>query len=488
MKLDCAVVKDMYVLYNEGELSKAVKSAVEEHLKECPECGRVYECGEGFQDILGEAEKLLPSKKTDEKVMLSLKVKRLKIAVMFVLAVFMITSFQSYYSSRKHLLSDISSAEHALWQIKLGMENVNTEAYAHYSAADTLHFINDRSNIINRNLNFLEKRALNGSAQLFIHPRLVNLMDMLNIRYTSGSWSQTDEEVLVRLNENTLNAVKLLAIEKVALINLQSNRLLLFTHKANVRELSEIYADINLLTLTYYNYNRLPEEMTLAGEEDLKEKLTSLFGTGEVKLHPQREYTKTSGIVDFELKTEDEQRYHGTLDAYTGDIISVFTLTAEYKGELLPREAVEENLTTFLKTLHQDNFNYNIEYSGINHNFTSNVDHQLYTYTVTPVFNGFRVDYPMQIRMNARTGRLYSLDTHKGTVPAFDAVDTDILIPQAEALIGLKLPQSIPIPVYRETVLIKSFLSGKIQPIHVYSQNHIKYYINAVTGKREYHQ
>lgn len=487
MKLDCSVVKDMYVLYNEGELSKEVKAAVEEHLKECPECGRVYECGEGFQDVLAEAEKLLPSKKTDEKIMLALKVKRLKIMVLFVLSVFMITSFQSYYSSRKHLLSDISSAEHALWQIKLGMENVNTEAYAHYSAADTLQFINDRSSIIKRNLNFLEKRALNGSAQLFINPRLVNLLDMLNKRYTSDSWSQTDEEVLQRLNENTLNAVKLLAIEKVALNNLQSNRLLLFTHKMNVRELSEIYADINILTLTYYNYNKLPEEMTLAGEEDLKDKLTSLFGTGEVKLHPQREYTKTSGIVDFELKTEDEQRYHGTLDAYTGDIISVFTLTAEYKGELLPREAVEEKLAGFLENLHKQDFEYDIEYSGINHNFTSNVDHQLYTYTVTPIFNGFRVDYPMQIRMNARTGRLYSLDTHRGPVPASDVTDINILLPQQEALKGLELPRGTPAPFYKETVLIKSYLSGDIQPVHVYSHNHSMYYINAVTGKREYH-
>ncbi len=486
MKLDCSVVKDMYVLYNEGELSKEVKAAVEEHLKECPECGRVYECGEGFQDVLAEAEKLLPSKKTDEKIMLALKVKRLKITVLFVLSVFMITSFQSYYSSRKHLLSDISSAEHALWQIKLGMENVNTEAYAHYS--DTLQFINDRSSIIKRNLNFLEKRALNGSTQLFINPRLVNLLDMLNKRYTSDSWSQTDEEVLQRLNENTLNAVKLLAIEKVALNNLQSNRLLLFTQKTNVRELSEIYADINILTLTYYNYNKLPEEMTLAGEEELKDKLTSLFGTGEVKLHPQREYTKTSGIVDFELKTEDEQRYHGTLDAYTGDIISVFTLTAEYKGELLPREAVEENLAGFLKKLHKQDFEYDIEYSGINHNFTSNVDHQLYTYTVTPIFNGFRVDYPMQIRMNARTGRLYSLDTHRGPVPASDVTDINILLPQQEALKGLELPRGTPAPFYKETVLIKSYLSGDIQPVHVYSHNHSMYYINAVTGKREYHQ
>ena len=280
------------------------------------------------------------------------------------------------------------------------------------------------------------------------------------------------------------NAVKLLTFERLTLNNIDRNRLLLFTHQVKMDELAELFADINLLGLTYYRYNKLPQEMALLSEEELKNKLTFLMGAGEIEALTQKEYAKISGIADFNLVTADEKRYNVRLDAYTGDIISIGMLRAEQQGEELPRNLVEKNLNTFLEKLHEEEFMYKIEYLGINHNFSSNVDIKLYTYTVIPFYDGIRVDYPLEIRVDARSGALYSLDTPRGPVPT-DKIETNIVVQKEEALKGIELPENTPAPAYEQTILIKSYLSGKIQPVHVYSHAGSKYYINAVTGKRE---
>ena len=48
MKLECPVIKDLYVLYSENELSEEVRGAVEEHLGGCKECKNIYETGVNF--------------------------------------------------------------------------------------------------------------------------------------------------------------------------------------------------------------------------------------------------------------------------------------------------------------------------------------------------------------------------------------------------------------------------------------------------------
>ena len=490
MKLKCAVVEDIYVLYKEGELSEEVKTAVEKHVKECPQCSRVYKYGEGFKNILGESEKLEPSRTTDEKIMFNLKVKRLKIAVLFVLSLFLITSLQSYYNSRQHLRSDLSSAEHAMWQLKLGIDNVKSEVFELYSVGDTLYFLTDRGNIITRNLNIREKKALNENPLLFIHPGMNNLLDMLNTRYLSESWSHKDEEVLIQLLEYVENAVLILTAERESFNNLDRNKLQIFTHSVNVDKLVEIFNNINLLIQTYYNYNMLPDEIALASEEELKDRLNSLFGDSEVTFLTQSQHSKTLGIVDFELKTEDDVRYYGRLDAYTGDILSFRMVNAKTEGELLSRETVENVMDDFLNNLHRNRFQYEIEYLGINHNFTSNVNIKLYTYTVIPVLNGLKVDYPIDITMDARTGRVHSFETHRGPVPDFNITDVnfDTLITKEQAVKEIEFPETVPIPKFQETILIQSLHSGNIEPVHVYINiNRNYYYINAITGKREYH-
>ena len=43
MKIDCDIIKDLLPLYVEGLVSEKSKAAVEEHLQECEQCGKIYQ-------------------------------------------------------------------------------------------------------------------------------------------------------------------------------------------------------------------------------------------------------------------------------------------------------------------------------------------------------------------------------------------------------------------------------------------------------------
>ena len=484
MKLDCAVVKDLYVLYKEGELSNEVKNALETHLQECPDCCHVYETDTGFQDILHNAEVKEPSKKTDEKIMLTLKIRRLQIAVFFILAIFLITSTQGYYNKRTHLQSDLSHVEQSLWSMRLTIDNVKSEYYNGSPTGMLLETINDRNNIITRNLSTSEKRALrNNNCELFIHTRLQTLLETLNQRYLAETWSERDEEVLTQLSDYFLKAVELLTDERLRFNDLNSNKLLYIRHRINIAELADIYQDINLLALTYTNYDKLPQEITPLSEEELKTRLTSLFPETTVTTIRGLEKVSTWGEVTFDLK-KDGTFYYGQLDAYTGDLISV-TSSASTSGELLPLDAAESHLTEFLTRLYGQDFTYQTEYLGINYNFTSNIDIKLYTWRVFPTFGDYRYNNSIVIRLDARTGDLYSFDTERGTVRKTEPdPNTTILINPKEALSQIQLPEGTPTDLsYKETVIIHSQLTGKLQPAHLYTSNISQIYINAVVGK-----
>jgi hypothetical protein len=484
MKLDCAVVKDLYVLYKEGELSEEVKNALEEHLRECPDCCHVYETDTGFQDILHNAEVKEPSKKTDEKIMLTLKIRRLQIAVFFILAIFLITSTQGYYNKRTHLQSDLSHVEQSLWSMRLTIDNVKSEYYNSSPPGMLLETINDRNNIITRNLSSSEKRAIrNNNGELFIHTRLQALLETLNQRYLAETWSERDEEVLTQLSDYFLKAVELLTEERLTLNDRNSNKLLYIRHRINIAELADIYQNINLLALTYTNYDKLPQEITPLSEEELKTRLTSLFPETTITSIRGLEKVSTWGEVTFDLK-KDGTFYYGQLDAFTGDLIAVHT-SASTSGELLPLSSAETHLSEFLTRLNGKDFTYQTEYLGINYNFTSNTDIKLYTWRVYPTFQGYRFKNTMFLRFDARTGELYMFDTERGPIRKIEwDPNTTFLIDFVEALPKVQLPEGTPTDLsYKETVIIHSRLTGKFQPAHLYTSGDWQFYINAINGK-----
>lgn len=490
MKLECSVVQDLYVLYQEDELSSGVKEAVANHLEGCEKCSRIYEAEEGFANPLTDADELKPSQKLDEKMLLRLKVKRLKTAVTFVAVILIIMIAQGYYHSRIHLISDLSFTEIVLVQLNFELESIKSGHLQPLSISQLVQTLNERNQVVYRNLNSLEKRSLgNNSGSLTLGHGLTNLLSMLNQRYKSGSWGAQDEEVLKRIMALNEKAISITTQGRLGLNKIYDHRFMALRYQVDASDLAEVYREINRLSLTYFRYNKLPESLALVPEEDLRQKLAFILGSDEVKLLTDPKTASILGIVNFDAKIETGW-YHGQLDPYTGSIISVDLGPAATEGELLPRDVVEDNLLKFLEAEHGGLFEYDIKYQGTNYRFKSNRDLQLHTFLVYPVLEGFRLDFPLMFRFDARTGYLYSVYLEKGPVPKIkkEGLELSIHIDKDEALLVSDLPVGVPLSdlVYQETMLVKSLFTGGVLPVHVYSYDSSLYYISTLTGQMEF--
>jgi len=81
MKYNCELVQDLYVIYEEGDISENTKKDIEDHLKECDTCRNTYESEDGFEGNLLDTVKETPSNQVDEGLFLKLKIKRFKIGI-----------------------------------------------------------------------------------------------------------------------------------------------------------------------------------------------------------------------------------------------------------------------------------------------------------------------------------------------------------------------------------------------------------------------
>lgn len=483
MKLDCALVNDLYVLYQENELSPAVKDALEAHLKDCPDCCRLYETGSGF--TLPEAAELEPPKKLDEKIMLRLKIRKLQAAVLVILLIFAVTSVQSYANTRSHLFVDLNHLEQPLWQLHGLAGNVKQENFQAWELGYLVEQINDKNSTIRRSLNMFEQRTLPGSGmELFLNPHILTLLDRLHARSMAETWTERDEVVLNRLSELFRAAVELLTAERLALFETPPSTVKELLHQVDILSLAQIYEEINLLYLTYYKYNQLPEEASLLPEEELKGILSDLFpAAGPFELRG-RELAAVWGEIIFESRDEDNP-YYGKIDPYTGDLFAFRQRGAELRGPLLDREEVEAKVAEALTRIHPG-YTIEFEFLGRNHNFDSNVDIQLYTWQVYFALDGIRLDNSITVYADARTGLIDMYNTERGPVRKPDpSYSTEILFDKDSALATIELGEGETSPIFEGTVLIRSALTGHLQPAHKFRSNYNVYFINTILGKAD---
>lgn len=110
MCLNCNVVKDLYVLYEENELSEEVKRDVEAHLESCDTCRQIYETGKGF-DIEIQSIKEEVSEDLEKSLFYKLKLKRMKIAmgfgILFIIILLLFNSYKNYMFTRRLVLDDL---------------------------------------------------------------------------------------------------------------------------------------------------------------------------------------------------------------------------------------------------------------------------------------------------------------------------------------------------------------------------------------------
>ena len=279
LKIDCEVVQDLYVLYKEGDISEKTKSGIEEHLKECDNCRIIYESEEGFDKTLLDAAMETPSNKVDEKLLLKLKLKRLKIGVSIGLiailliasSVGFITYFINYHNNylyeRKILERDIMYADGKIMELTFNINYVKEDKLetslqeifinenridGHYKSekdivengkrqgteefnylkensmnVNTLESVIDDLNItgglmFTNDINEREEKVFyslhqNSNFPIDIGLDLADMVKYMQKKYESGKWDSKDEEAFTTLKKylNNYNIILLNEDKKI---------------------------------------------------------------------------------------------------------------------------------------------------------------------------------------------------------------------------------------------------------------------------------
>ncbi|MDP4089256.1 MAG: zf-HC2 domain-containing protein [Bacillota bacterium] len=491
MKLECAVVRDLYIPYLENELSPEVREAVEQHLGGCENCRHMYDSGLNFNDILKKDPDEQPSKKLDEKLMLRLKVSRLRVALIFIAAIFIITLYSNYSQSRYNLLYDVSQAEQTVRQMSFTVDDIKNDMAPIASLSRDIEGLNNQqNNAIGRDLNLVEKSQLKKVTNgLFMNFQVERLYYILKIRHMNGTFTNRDEKAATLFKKYIDDISRSMSDVRLFLNKLHdSGKLQALITPIDIKSIAEEYNKLNQLALLYTQYDKFPEELSPMSEEAVKARLKSIFkfDKPEIVLYPNlKESIALNGDCTFNIK-QGSISYNGQIDAYTGSVKS-FTngLTAE-KGELLPLDGVKDNLLKFLERMYGKEQSFDIEYAGINYNFSSNTDIKLYSFKVYPQIKGLRVDSGLWIYFDARTGNLFSMTRNSGSdfiVPDYP-VDTSIKVSNEEALKNLNINDKEKYS-YSETLIVKSKLSGKYVPVYLYKKDTNSVYVNTITGKQE---
>lgn len=515
MNLECDIVRDLYILHKEDDLSRKVKEAVDGHLSECKVCNAYYTEQNEYSKIIDLDKELLePSNKLDEKLMLKLKLRKLRILLIFLLSVILIYSYFNYINQRNNLISELKYIEQSTEIIESYMDREKFEEKNRLIVIkDEMYDIYENNIRITKYLNFFEKQKINNSeTSLDINAYFYLLNEQMNQKYFSGELTNDDKLAMLKLRKYFIDYNQLLASEIIKLeqINYNSNLKAKF-NTLNIKEMSDITNQINQLSLTYYKYNKFPNEIEKKSEETMKEILLNTFNLSNAEV--TLDYHNIEGTYTFKV-INNNKHILGSIDAYTGQIINFIDTSVSVEGNnvITEKDAIDK-LEKSLKTIFGDDVEYSITSLGLNYdfernmdvsydyNFNTNEDVKLYTYNVALIKDGNKVNSEYIMRVNARTGDLavmylglsYYSKLFGKTIP-FNTSDSLIPIEEGYSLFVNEETQQ-PNYKYDDTLYIRSRISGNYELMHIYKldttaphkqDDPYERYLNAHTGKEDY--
>lgn len=493
MKLECEVVEDLYILYQEDDLNPRVKKAVNEHIEQCKKCHSIYKNGTGFSDYLAEIESEEPSEKLDNKIKMRLKLRRLKITVVFLATVMIMYTYFQYMDDRKSLAYESSNTEQIINEMRWLIDGAKGQEIRFFRMSEMVSNYNDNMARIIRHLNVVERKEYSQHPyQLTLSFNLTQFLERMNIRYHSDSWDEKDEEVYQTMNQYFEEYMMSLTDERLKLNHLDDT----FNLKAkfdsyDVEEIMDLVQKIDQLSYTYYHFRKFPNEVKLLTKEEAKEHLAKIFNVEsdnvEILYGLSEEVVKSYGNYTYQI-TASGFSAHGTMDAYSGEIIGFNSHGGLTEGEILPEDQSEAALLDMLVRIFGDEVEFDITKHGLNYRYTSNVDHQFYTYELKPIKNGILVKDVMY--------RVF-IDSRSAKVVSFSALNISPYIP----LQKVTMPQGEPIAVEKgkealetegkstfvNTIFIPSLVTGKYELVHLYKteEGPIRY-VNTETGKEDF--
>ncbi|MGM0834727.1 MAG: zf-HC2 domain-containing protein [Bacillota bacterium] len=481
MKLEHEVVRDLYPLYMENELSPAVKQAVDAHLIECEACRNTYQTGEGFFDYIKELDNSEVPNTVDDKVWLKIRLTRYKWISALLAAVILTLLVTGYKSGREKLILEFEnyyrSQELLPVMFNIVKEQDHSDLEYVHRAVNQL-FVD--SIAIEEHLNFIEKHQLNNTEYyLSINTSNFNsMLEILQFRFDQGMWSVTDEEAYKAIHQyfDELNQMSTKQYQK-------------FKHgyssyfvALDVEEFDQFYKNINILSDSYTRFHKLPGELQPMGEKELAKQVAYIFGVPEGKVELKKESPLNGNPYTYQFNIEG--KFDGLIDGLNGQVLEVHSYPTGLDDPTLSRKETEEKVKNHVKKIYGSNLAYDLVPMGVNANNTSK-DYKLYSFNIVPKYNGYPLYTPLEhgtvMIINARTGEIDMFD-HNQDVPSYK----DIKNQKLEVSVSL---ETLNIQGVTETVMIYSAISGKFELVHMNPS--LAYYekgkfYSTKTGKEEW--
>jgi hypothetical protein len=485
MKLECSIVKELYVLYEAQEMSPDIKKAVEEHLNNCPDCTRFYQNSYRLPDISSLAE-TQPSQKLDEKMSLKLKVSRLKAGVIFILAVFLLFINSNYNVKRQNLISDYIRIANDISYLEQELRYMENAEFPPNKWPHTLLKLNDQFLNLERNLNFLEKGSLREIGQIDINTNYNNLLIKFVERALNGNLKEKDRKVVEIQGANLRNAVSIIRMEADrvsaagALFPIGK-----YFSPSKLKEVKEAINRINETSLLYTMHDSLPGEISAKTEKELYE-------IAKIKVDTEG-YTPLK-TINFSLGgngqghltfqgSDGREVLNVTLDGYTGRLIDLGRVFFDppTSGELLPVESVQEKSLELIKRAFGEG-TYEVVYMGENYGTGRGDGSIAYTFHIYSKYKGIRLAPYAVLYYDGRSGKLlhgfmHNFENLQGSLSLSENFD------HVEALENAaKINSRYKDYKYMEKLIIKSMVYGSYEVVYRYEKDNRPLFINARTG------
>ncbi|MRH41469.1 hypothetical protein GH741_02130 [Aquibacillus halophilus] len=485
MKLDHAVVKDLYPVYIENELSPEVKQAVEEHLQICEGCRNSYETGEGFFDQLKEIVEPEAPISMDEKLLLKVKLNRLKWVAFLLIGIILSMVITDYKNDREKLflaLTDYYSTQRHLPDL---FEVVKNEEYSDLDDVHAVvHQFFENKIALEEHFNFIEKRSLNNTTYYLSMntSRFTNMLEVMKYRYDHGLWSETDEAAYQQVQQyfNHLNQV--MTEEYKEMHHGYSS----YFETLNVKEMDEFYESINELSDSYTRFHKLSEQLHPLEKMELNQKVANIIETDMKAITLEKESPLNEDPYTYNYRSKGD--YSGLIDGITGQILELHGNHELTSGPIMSEEEAEETAKDHLEKIYGDEVQFDLVSLGFNYNYSANDSRfKVYSYRLVPYAGEYRLYSPFErgtiLHLDARTGDL-NMFHHNPHVPNFDELNQTEL----DIEVSKKTLQEKGLNV-SETVIIYSALSGEFELVHMDSTledfEEGKYY-SAETGNEEW--
>ncbi|MGI8385690.1 zf-HC2 domain-containing protein [Robertmurraya sp. P23] len=475
MKFDCSLVEDLYPLYEVNELKQENRRAIEEHLSYCSNCNNLYQEGMGFSELspFYEENEETPSKDLDDRIRLSFRLRRMKLVAGLLAAVIIVTGINQYAANREK----IATLMNGMYVYSESLNIIAKNPYEIDTNRELLSYQMDDIIDLGNELGWLERIRFSDSSYHFIvnTQALDEMAANLRERKNQGLEDETDRGAVELLQKYTNTLFEHVQEEYTDFHHGYSS----YFEILDVEGIATPISQIEELAYFYNKYHKLPSEMELLNEKELKEIITSAFNAHDSKIKLERNLNENESDYNFNLE-DGKTEISGVINGYSG-AISFATNNTNQLIDQKPKSTEEliEKANKMLKSIYGETSNFDIK--PVNDGQSPNNQ-----FWFTPIAGEYKMYFPISnpfvIEFDAETGQFFMLSAKTSlltkeffTKSYEEKLSQEDIENKAEQISGKKGKQM-------EKGIIYSAVTADYVLVYVFEGKENWIYINAETG------